>query len=160
MLPHAFQLVRNALEAAAVDSGANAVTVDLRATTAEAIIRIHNGLAIPRESVKDSTKKYATSGKPGGTGPGAYSARLAAQAHGGNIAWETSEADGTLVTVHLPLSRQPLQQRTVGEPGSRTRKRICITEPYPVRCGPDPLTRLGGGLVVALTGPPRAACFP
>jgi len=32
-------------------------------------------------------------------------ARLPAEAHGGKIAWETSEADGTWDAVHLPLVR-------------------------------------------------------
>ncbi len=98
-------LVRNALEAAPPDSETSVVTVDLSTTAAEAIIRIHNRQAIPVAIRQRFLEKYATFAKANGTGLGAYSARLAAEAHGGKIAWETSEADGTVVTVHLPLSR-------------------------------------------------------
>ena len=98
-------LVRNALEATPPDSGNKGVTVDLDKTTTEVVIRIHNWQAIPLAIRKRFLEKYATYAKPGGTGLGAYSARLAAEAHGGSIAWETSAADGTLVTVHLPLNR-------------------------------------------------------
>jgi len=98
-------LARNALEATPPGSEEKVVTVDLGATPAEAVIRIHNWQAVPLAIRQRFLEKYATHAKPGGTGLGAYSARLAAEAHGGSIAWETSEADGTLISVHLPLVR-------------------------------------------------------
>lgn len=47
--------------------------------------------------------KFVTSGKPGGTGLGTYSAKLLTQAQGGTIALSVSDiTNTTTVTVSLP----------------------------------------------------------
>lgn len=47
-------------------------------------------------------EKYATHGKPGGTGLGTYSARLIARAHGGDATLDLDEPDHVTVRVFLP----------------------------------------------------------
>lgn len=92
-------LVKNALEAS--DSGDS---VQVRITSGEEVaLAVHNRAAVP-ESVRDNFfQKYATTGKPTGTGLGTYSAKLMVQVMGGRIAMETSEEDGTTVTLTLPV---------------------------------------------------------
>jgi signal transduction histidine kinase len=66
-------------------------------------VTIHNQGAVPPELRPRFFDKFATSGKEGGAGLGTYSARLSAEAQGGRIAMETSEAGGTTLTIELPL---------------------------------------------------------
>lgn len=91
--------VKNALEAS--PSGGR-VTVDVvpgEPTT----LRVVNRSVVPPNLRQRFFTKYATEGKPGGTGLGAYSARLIAETHGGSARMETSdEADCTVVTLTLP----------------------------------------------------------
>jgi signal transduction histidine kinase len=48
-------------------------------------------------------EKFATSGKTGGSGLGAYSAKLLTEAQGGRIAMSTSDQENrTTLTVTLP----------------------------------------------------------
>ncbi len=50
--------------------------------------------------------KFATAGKQGGTGLGTYSARMLAQAQGGNINMATSDEDqSTKLVVTLPANQ-------------------------------------------------------
>jgi signal transduction histidine kinase len=91
-------LAKNAVEAS--PPGATA-SISLRDGGA-AIIDIHNEGAIPASIRKRFFEKFATAGKKGGTGLGAYSARLIATTLGGTIAHTSSERDGTTVTVTLP----------------------------------------------------------
>lgn len=93
-------LVTNALEAA--PSGSD-VSIVLAALLGEATITLHNQGAVPKDIRPRFFTKYATSGKKGGTGLGAYLARAIARLHGGDIDWESSEASGTRLTVRLPL---------------------------------------------------------
>ena len=67
------------------------------------VISIHNMGAVPEEMRDKFFQKYATLGKQGGTGLGAYSAKLMAETMGGTIAFTSSEAEGTTVTVRLPI---------------------------------------------------------
>jgi signal transduction histidine kinase len=91
-------LVKNAIEAS--DTGDS---VEVRIGSGEEVaLAVHNRAAVP-ESVRDVFfQKYATAGKRTGTGLGTYSAKLMVQVMGGRIAMETSEEDGTTVTVTLP----------------------------------------------------------
>ncbi|MHC1791560.1 response regulator [Solidesulfovibrio sp.] len=92
-------LLANAVEASP-DSGR--VTVDLRQEAGMARITLANQGAVP-ESVRERFfEKYATAGKPKGTGLGTYSARRIALVHGGDIAMATDDVTGTVVTVSLP----------------------------------------------------------
>lgn len=92
-------LVKNAVEASA-DGG----EVCLTCIEGEKELRlsVHNDGVVPENIRARFFEKYATSGKPKGTGIGTYSAQLVAKAHGGHIEFSTSEELGTLVTVVLP----------------------------------------------------------
>jgi signal transduction histidine kinase len=65
-------------------------------------IAIHNRGVIPESIRTRFFQKFATAGKQGGTGLGAYSAKLIAHTLHGSIGVETSENAGTTVTVQLP----------------------------------------------------------
>jgi CheY-like chemotaxis protein len=92
-------LLKNACEAAPEGTP---VTVTL--TRSNALnIRIENTGVVPADIRERFFEKFVTSGKPGGTGLGTYSARLLAQAQQGDIALEVSDAEQrTTVTVTLP----------------------------------------------------------
>jgi PAS domain S-box-containing protein len=93
-------LMKNAMEAAPPGSE---VLVTLKAAGGRAGVAIHNQGAVPPDLRARFFDKFATSGKHGGAGLGTYSARLSAEAQGGSITMETSEAGGTTLTVELPL---------------------------------------------------------
>ncbi|WP_319583042.1 PAS domain-containing sensor histidine kinase [uncultured Pseudodesulfovibrio sp.] len=66
-------------------------------------LTIANTGAVPEVMRDVFFDKYSTSGKPGGTGLGTYSARLAATAMGGNIQLSVSDdSDRTTLKVTLP----------------------------------------------------------
>lgn len=92
-------LVVNAIEASPVEES---VTIDLR-RNGEAVITVHNMGAVPAEIRGHFFEKYVTAGKAAGTGLGAYSALLMAKTHGGSVAMRTSEENGTMLTIRLPL---------------------------------------------------------
>lgn len=93
-------LLGNALEAAPANSE---VTVTLSRDADAVRIALHNQGAVPEDIRPRFFTKYATSGKKGGTGLGAYLARSVARLHGGDIDMETGEETGTTLTVRLPL---------------------------------------------------------
>lgn len=97
-------LLKNALEACP-EGGEAAISCAVQA--GELRIAIHNPGVVPEAVRERFFEKYATAGKPFGTGLGAYSARLIAQAHGGRMECETSEAAGTTVTILLPHPAGP-----------------------------------------------------
>jgi two-component system, sensor histidine kinase and response regulator len=91
-------LLKNAVEASPREA-----RISVRMQQGEpAAIAIHNMGAIPESIRGRFFQKFATAGKQGGTGLGAYSAKLIARTLGGTIDVETSEQSGTTVTVHLP----------------------------------------------------------
>ena len=94
-------LIKNALEAAPRDSS---VTISTIGETDELRVEIYNSGMVPNSIQDRFFDKLTTAGKTGGTGLGAYSARLIALTHGGDIEMTTSEENGTRVTVRLPLS--------------------------------------------------------
>ena len=69
-------------------------------------VAIKNRGAVPREMRDKFFDKYASSGKKGGTGLGTYNAMLIAKLHCGDIKMETSEQDGTTITVFLPAAKE------------------------------------------------------
>jgi two-component system sensor histidine kinase/response regulator len=92
-------LVRNAVEACPPGG-----SVSLSFSSEKAcVIMIHNAGAIPEKIRSRFFGKFATAEKRGGTGLGAYSAKLIATTLGGTIGFETSEDTGTTITVTLPL---------------------------------------------------------
>jgi PAS domain S-box-containing protein len=63
---------------------------------------LHNAGAVPRDIRDRFFEKYATSGKSGGTGLGAYSAKLIVESLGGSIGFLSDETAGTTVFCALP----------------------------------------------------------
>ncbi len=93
-------LVKNAIEASPAE-GVVTVTV----TTDEQHVRIdvHNAGVIPVAVRENFFQPYVTHGKKRGTGLGAYSARLIARAHKGDISFTSESEQGTHMVVTLPL---------------------------------------------------------
>ncbi|MCX5813797.1 MAG: response regulator [Proteobacteria bacterium] len=94
-------LIKNAIEAS---PQREAVSVALASAGQEGHISIHNSGVVPEKIRSTFFEKYATAGKSGGTGLGTYSAKLIAETQGGSIAMETSEHEGTTITIMLPLA--------------------------------------------------------
>ncbi len=102
-------LVANALEHG---SDGTTVTVDLSGDAAGVAIAVHNrGPAIPADrlnglfnpmKVRERSGGAAAGGPSGSLGLGLYIAELIVTAHKGRIEVETSEAEGTTFTIHLP----------------------------------------------------------
>jgi two-component system sensor histidine kinase/response regulator len=98
----AYSLFANLLKNAAEASPRGGrISVRLEGGTL-ATVGIHNMGAIPASIRSRFFQKFATAEKEGGTGLGAYSAKLIARTLGGSIGVETSELSGTTVTVQLP----------------------------------------------------------
>ena len=92
-------LIKNACEAAPENGR---VLVKLHDQTPLRIMIANQG-AVPAEIRKRFFDKFVTLGKQGGTGLGTYSAKLLAEAQGGQIELDVSdEADTTSITVVLP----------------------------------------------------------
>ncbi len=91
-------LLKNAAEASP-QGGRISISVE---EGESAKVTIHNGGAIPANIRARFFQKFVTAGKKGGTGLGAYSAKLIACTLGGSIGVETSDESGTTVTVRLP----------------------------------------------------------
>jgi PAS domain S-box-containing protein len=91
-------LLRNALDAS--PEGA-AIRIVLRRSELGPELSIHNAGAVPASIRHRFFEKYATSGKSGGTGLGAYTAKLIADAIGRGIAMQTSETEGTVIPIGL-----------------------------------------------------------
>lgn len=96
-------LLKNALEAS--PDGAE-VRVRLRHVSdgnGDAVaLDFHNAGQVPQDIRERFFEKYATSGKSGGTGLGAYSARLMAKVQRGSLRM-TSGPEGTTLAMRLPL---------------------------------------------------------
>jgi DNA-binding response OmpR family regulator len=92
-------LIKNAIEASPSDE---VITVSCDQDAEWNYIGIHNRGAVPEEIRSCFFDKYVTRGKKTGTGLGTYSASLAARTQKGDIAMETSEETGTMITVRLP----------------------------------------------------------
>jgi signal transduction histidine kinase/CheY-like chemotaxis protein len=107
-------LLKNALEAS--PDGAD-IHVRLLRAGEGVVLDIHNQGAVP-EPVRDNFfEKYATHGKPGGTGLGAYSARLMARVQRGDLR-VASTAEGTTLNLWLPAWQGaiPLAAARAGDP--------------------------------------------
>ncbi len=91
-------IMQNAVEAAPKES-----VITVRVYSGSPVrLETHNIGVVP-EPVRDSFfDRYVTYGKKDGTGLGAYTSKLIANAYGGNIYFTTSVEDGTRVHVTLP----------------------------------------------------------
>jgi signal transduction histidine kinase len=92
-------LIINALEAS---PEGGQVVVDVQSGPADIRIVVANAGEVPPEIRPKMFDKYVTLGKRGGTGLGAYSAALAAKAHGGDIRLDADVPGRTTVVVSLP----------------------------------------------------------
>jgi len=91
-------LLKNAVEASPRKG-----TLNINLTTGgKTSVAIHNGGAVPEEVRENFFDKYATCGKSTGTGLGTYSAKLITETQQGKISMQSSEQDGTTITVILP----------------------------------------------------------
>lgn len=95
-------LLKNALEAS---PGGGIVEVDLADLGESARISVRNQGEVPRAIRQRFFEKYITSGKPGGTGLGTYSAKRIAEFHGGGIELDCGTPGQTTVDVVLPKTR-------------------------------------------------------
>jgi PAS domain S-box-containing protein len=93
-------LIRNALEA--LPESGQSVDISAAPDSGEVVIQITNPGGVPEDIRDRFFEKYVTSGKPGGTGLGTYSARMMARAQGGTIELDTSVPDRTTIRVRLP----------------------------------------------------------
>jgi signal transduction histidine kinase len=96
-------LLKNACEAAPPDS---TVLVTIKDEHPLRILLQNKGV-VPVGIRENFFEKYATSGKPGGTGIGTYSARLLALAQHGSITMDTQDNDST-TTLTVSLPRRPM----------------------------------------------------
>jgi PAS domain S-box-containing protein len=102
--PLVYSMLCNLIKNGVESSEGKPVTVEVL-TGDECRISITNAGTVPASMQPRFFEKYATAGKPGGTGLGTYSARLVAEKHGGSIAMCSSPESGTTVTVRLPRGR-------------------------------------------------------
>lgn len=92
-------LVKNACEAAPANSQVSVTVHDQDPLQ----IVVENKGAVPEDIRERFFEKFVTKGKQGGSGLGTYSAKLLAEAQGGQIGLEVSdEMDKTTITVALP----------------------------------------------------------
>jgi signal transduction histidine kinase len=96
-------LIKNAIEASP-EGGSVALSI----TREDGVrLEIRNRGAVPAEIRPRFFEKYTTAGKPRGVGLGAYSARLIARVHGGDLTLDASDPDATTVIVALPAQGDP-----------------------------------------------------
>ena len=109
-----YNLIRNAYQAISSDQGR--VTIRTRVTDFEFIISIEdNGTGISPEHMGAIFEPYRTT-KSSGSGLGLLIVRRIIREHGGQIAIESEENQGTRVLIHLPHSERPV--RMLGAPDS------------------------------------------
>jgi CheY-like chemotaxis protein len=93
-------LIKNAVEAAPEHS---VISISLIAGP-KVQLNIHNQGAVPGALRASFFEKYSTSGKVGGTGLGTYSSHLLARVQGGSLQMQTSDEDGTTLSLVLNAS--------------------------------------------------------
>ena len=96
-------ILKNAVEAAPQNSVVK-VTIE---NGVKVILLIQNDGAVPVSMRERFFAKYSTSGKDGGTGLGTYSSHLLAKIQGGTLTMETSDEDGTTLSLELNSAEAP-----------------------------------------------------
>jgi PAS domain S-box-containing protein len=91
-------LLKNAVEAS---PEGGVVTVTAAGDQDSVVLRIHNRGVVPASVRGNFFQKYSTLGKASGTGLGTYSARLMARTQDGDVEMETSDAQGTTLSIRL-----------------------------------------------------------
>lgn len=92
-------LLKNAIEASPPDGR---VKIKIKDPDKYPLISVHNWGTVPEDVRSKFFEKGATSGKKDGRGLGTYIAKLVVQAHGGQISFNSSEDEGTEVSIILP----------------------------------------------------------
>jgi len=112
-------LLKNALEASP-DGAEVQVRVRLASKGEAVVVAIHNRGEVPEAVRANFFSKYATHGKPGGTGLGAFSAHLMARVQQGDLHME-SAGGGTTLTLRLPTwhTATPVQDGSGAFPAAR-----------------------------------------
>lgn len=105
-------LLKNAAEASP-EGGEITVRLENEGPLAEIFIR--NRGEVPRTIRERFFEKYATAGKPHGTGIGTYSARLMARTMGGTLSLNTEEPGCTTLILRLP-SGDPAGEDLLAQP--------------------------------------------
>jgi CheY-like chemotaxis protein len=94
-------LTKNAIEAAPEQSTVT-LNIDVDPDNIEIIqLTIHNLGAVPLALRDNFFAKYSTAGKSGGTGLGTYSSHLLTTVQGGSLQMQSSELDGTCLSLRL-----------------------------------------------------------
>ena len=100
-------IINNAIQA--LSEGKGRITLVTRYEDEKDIVRIEcrdTGRGMPPEEIKDAFKPFFTTKKPGeGTGLGLYIVHEIVKKHGGEIAIQSEEGRGTVVSVELPCRR-------------------------------------------------------
>ena len=94
-------VIKNAVEAS---PEAGVIGVSIASANQRLQLAVHNAGVVPAEIRQRFFQKYATHGKQGGFGLGAYSARLMARVQNGELAMQTSADSGTTLTLELPAA--------------------------------------------------------
>lgn len=121
-------LLRNAIEAA---PEASQVTVSLACQNGRQLLVVANPGVVPLPIRDRFFQKYATFGKPGGTGLGAYSARLIAEAMGGRLQMSTDEVSGTSLFLEIAVADatlQPAASPTMSPAADGNPRRILVAD--------------------------------
>jgi signal transduction histidine kinase len=107
-----YNLIRNAYQAIPGDDGR--ITIRTRFNDYEYVISIEdNGTGISPEHMGAIFEPYLTT-KPSGSGLGLLIVRRIVREHGGEIAIESEENQGTRVIIHLPRAERTV--RLLGDP--------------------------------------------
>lgn len=122
-------ILKNAIEAA---PEASEVQLLLAQDASWATLSVINRGAMPIEIRDRFFSKYATHGKSGGSGLGAYSARLMAEAMGGSLTMTTSADAGTNLTLRLKSATTSDMHRA---PTSRVGARTASIDPNHATAG-------------------------
>ncbi len=91
-------LTKNAIEAS---PNGESIIVELDKKQVP-LISIYNKGTVPKEIRGRFFEKYTTSGKASGTGLGTYSAKLIVETQQGQINMDSSEENGTTISIQLP----------------------------------------------------------
>jgi signal transduction histidine kinase len=98
-----FNLVRNAAQALAGDSGTGRVGIRAAVAASRVTIRIEdNGPGLPERALNNLFKPFEGSARSGGTGLGLAIAREIAEGHGGSVDLVESRPGSTVFEINLP----------------------------------------------------------
>ena len=95
-------LLKNAIEASPCDQR---IKIRIKNLSESVSISIHNWGTIPEDVRYTFFEKYASSGKKSGVGLGTYIVQLVVKAHDGEITMNSSDDEGTEISIILPYTK-------------------------------------------------------